>query len=299
MSKNGTLCCVPATIDLNHVRVFVTVRATGSFAAAAEKLGVPRSTVSRAVASLETALGARLFHRTTRKVSMSTAGLAFYDSVGPSMGMLEASLAELPQQAEVPIGTLRVTTTADLGVAVLGEATARYLSRYPGTRVEAILSTGVVDLVEEGFDLALRVSSQQLQGDSLVAQRVGSYSLCLYASPIYLARRREPRTLGELSEHEFVGLSPARFGIKGVTSRVESNDFFYYRALLEAGAGIGLLPSFLASSAIASGALARVLPRWTAAPGSVHIVQPSRKHQPRKVTAFREVLLELLRQRSL
>lgn len=299
MIQNGILWCVNASIDLNHLRAFVAVHTLGSFSAAAERLGVPRSTVSRSVAALEAALGARLLHRTTRKVSTSSAGLALYDSVGQSLGTLESSLAELPGQSEVPTGTLRVTTTGDLGVAVLAEATARYLHRYPGTRVEANLSTSVVDLVRDGFDLALRVTGGRLRGSSLVVQRVGSYALCLYASPSYLARRREPRTTSELLEHEFVGLRPALVGLKGVVSRVDSNDFFFYRELLVTGAGIGLLPSFFAASAVASGALVRVLPRWVAPSGSVHIVQPSRRHQPRKVTAFRELLLETLRHRPL
>jgi DNA-binding transcriptional LysR family regulator len=295
----GILCCVDAPVDLNHLRVFVAVHMTGSFAAAAGKLAVSRSTVSRSIAALEAALGARLFHRTTRKVSTSTAGLALYDSVGRSIGALESSLAGMPVESADVTGTLRVTTTTDLGVALLGEVTARYLARHPGTRVEAKLCNEVLDLVQDGLDLAIRVSRDRLAGSSLVAQRVGSFSLRLYASPIYLARRRAPRTLEELREHEYVGLQPARYGLTQLESRVHSNDFFFYRELLRAGAGIGLLPPFLASSDVLSGVLTPLLPQWTSPPESVYVVQPSRENQPRKVSAFRELLVETLRQHPL
>jgi DNA-binding transcriptional LysR family regulator len=298
-TESGILCRVDAPVDLNHLRVFVAVHTTGSFAAAAEKLCVTRSTVSRSIAALEAAVGARLFHRTTRKVSTSSAGLALYDSVGRSIGALESSLARLPVESAAVTGTLRVTTTTDLGVALLGEVTARYLARYPGTRVEANLCNEVLDLVREGLDLAIRISRDRLVGGSLVAQRVGSFSLRLYASPIYLARRRAPRAPEELREHEYVGLPPARYGLTQVESRVHSNDFFFYRELLRAGAGIGLLPPFLASSDVLSGVLTPLLPQWTSPAESVYVVQPSRENQPRKVAAFRELLVETLRQRPL
>ncbi len=288
-----------APIDLNQLRAFVAVHTTGSFAAAAAKLGVPRSTVSRAVSSLESAIGARLFHRTTRKVSTTTAGMALYDSVASPLGALQATLAELPRQAEVPTGTLRVTTTADLGATVVAEVTARYVKRYPNTRVEVDLRTDIVDLVGEGFDLALRVTTKRFRDSSLLIQRVGSYALRLYASPVYLARRGEPRTVSDLSEHAFVGLDPKLLKLTGIESLVDSGDFFFCRELLRAGTGIGALPPFMAAPEIAAGELVHVLPRWTAPTGTVYIVQPSRKHLPAKSRAFRDLLIELFQERTL
>ncbi len=288
-----------ASIDLNQLRVFVAVHETGSFAAAAAKLGIPRSTVSRSVSGLESVIGARLFHRTTRKVSTTTAGLALYDSVAAPLSALQASLAELPRHAEVPTGTLRVTTTADLGATVVAEVTARYVKRYPSARVEVDLRTDIVDLVGEGFDLALRVTTKRFRDSSLLVQRVGSYALRLYASPVYLARRGEPRTISDLGNHSFVGLDPNQLKLAGIESRVDSSDFFFCRELLRAGTGIGALPPFLAAAEIAAGELVQVLPRWAAPTGTVYIVQPSRKHLPAKSRAFRDLLVELFQERTL
>ena len=287
-----------APIDLNLVRAFAAVHDGGSFSAAALKLGVPRSTVSRSVASLESALGVRLFQRTTRKVATSTAGLALYDRLMPSLSALEASLAEVPEHEEVPSGTLRITTTVDLGAAVLAEATARFINRYPEVNVDVQLSNQIVDLVRDGFDLALRISTGRAASSTLVAQKVGSISLRLWASPAYLARRGEPKSIAELKDHQWLG-DDNRFGLRHAKPRLFVNDMFFLRETIKAGAGIGPLPGFLTDAEVAAGTLVPVLPKWAAPTGTVHLVQPSRKHQPRKVTAFRDVLVELLRQRPL
>ena len=156
------------TIDLNLVRVFVAVHETGSFSGAASRLSVPRSTVSRAVASLEAELGVRLFQRTTRQVSTSSAGLALFERVAPSLGTLEASLASLPEQRDVPSGVVRITSTVDLGVAVLAEASKRFTERYPDVRVEVRLTNGLVNMIAEGFDqLTEAFSASVLTGGAM------------------------------------------------------------------------------------------------------------------------------------
>jgi DNA-binding transcriptional LysR family regulator len=297
-----------ATIDLNLIRAFVTVRDTGSFSAAALRLGVPRSTVSRAVASLEASLGTRLFNRTTRRVSASTAGIALYDRVAPALVALEGSLADLPESEEVPSGILRITSTVDLGTALLAEASARFTARFPGTQVDVHLSNKVVDLVRDGMDLALRVSAKPLRDSSLVARKVGALSLQLYAAPSYLLRKGTPRIATELRHHEWVsyrGGQQALLGsqlaklIAGARHRIVGDDMSFIREALKAGGGIGTLPSFIADNEVAAGTLVRVLPRWTGQTGNVYLVQSSRKHTPRKITAFRDLLIEMLRQRPL
>ncbi len=293
-----------ATIDLNLVRAFVAVHATGSFSAAAERLGVPRSTVSRAVAALEASLGVRLFHRTTRSVSPSTAGDALFDRVAPPLLALEGSLGDLPERESVPSGLLRVTTTADLGAALLAAACARFTERYPQTRVEAHLGAQLVDLVRDGFDLALRVLVTPPRDSSLVARKVGVIDLQLHASPAYLARRGTPREMGDLAAHDWVGYrgqdrlvlsGPAGEAVIEREARIAADDMSFLRAALRAGAGIGPVPLFLAEADVVSGALVPVLPEWVSHTGTVYLVQPGRKHVPRKVTAFGEVLVEVLR----
>lgn len=297
-----------ATIDLNLVRAFAAVRDTGSFSAAAERLGVPRSTISRAIASLEGAVGARLFHRTTRKVSTSTAGAALYDRVAPALLALEGSLADLPEREELPTGTLRVTSTVDLGGAVLAEAAARYTARYPGTRLDVHLGNKVVDLVHGGFDLALRVSSRPLKDSSLVALKVGQLRMQLYAAPAYLLRKGTPRTPQELGAHEWViyrGDQQSLLGsqlsrlVGDARQRIIGDDMSFIREALKAGGGIGALPSFIADAEVTAGTLVRVLPRWQGQSSTVYVVQSSRRNTPPKVTAFRELVAEILRQRPL
>ncbi len=298
MTKNCHLWCVPAPIDLNLVRAFVGVHETGSFSAAAERLGVPRSTVSRAVSALEEATGVLLFHRTTRKVTTTAAGVALFDRVAPSLATLEVSLSDLPDAVEAPTGTLRLTTSVDLGTAVLAEAVARFTARYPEARVEVHLGRAVVDLVREGFDLALRSAPGPLRDSSMVARKIGVVAMQLYASPAYLGRRGTPRSLAELQGHESVALSGARDSPLDA-ARIVCDDKFFAREVMRGGGGIGLLPAYLVDADLASGALVRVLPRWELRRGAVYLVQPGRKHVPARVTAFHALLVELFRQRPL
>jgi len=297
-----------ATIDLNLIRAFVAVRDTGNFSAAAARLGVPRSTVSRAIATLEGTVGARLFHRTTRKVSTSTAGAALYDRVAPSLLALEGSLADLPEREELPSGTLRVTSTVDLGGAVLAEAASRYTARYPGTQIDVHLGNEVVDMVRDGIDLALRVSALPLRDSSLVAQKVGQLRIQLYAAPSYLLRKGTPRAAKDLSLHEWVAYRGGQQALLGTQlskilgdarRRIVGDDMSFIREALKAGGGIGTLPSFIADPEVTAGTLVRVLPRWKGQTSTVYVVQASRKNTPPKVTAFRDLVGEILRQRPL
>ena len=292
-------------VDLNLVRAFAAVHETGSFSAAAARLGVPRSTVSRAVAALETALDVRLFHRTTRRVSTSTAGLALYERSAAPLRALERSLGDMPEREEEPSGALRVASTADLGAAVVAEANARFTARYPGTTVEAHLSNELVDLVQGGFDIALRIPQRPMRDSSLVARRVGTIVIQLYASPAYLARRGAPRGPADLAAHDgvsFRGVPTALQGSgrhrpPGTRVRITCDDMFFAREALKAGGGVGALPAFVAAADVAAGLLVHVLPRWVVHRGPVYLVQPERRHQARKVAAFGAIVAELLRQR--
>jgi DNA-binding transcriptional LysR family regulator len=290
------VCCVSAPIDLNKVRAFVLVHQTSSFTAAAAKLGVPRSTVSRAVTSLEESTGLRLFQRTTRSVSTTPAGRALFDRLMPSLTAIERSLRELPERTPAPSGTLRVTSTIDLGAALLGDVIARYIARHPDMHVDVRLTNAVVDLVKDGFDVALRLASGPLRGKSLVARRVGAVAFGYYASPEYVARRGAPRTLADLDGHDVVALSAEKAPALQ-RARVVSDDKGFVRALLRAGGGIGLLPTYLADEDVVAGRLVRVVPSFEGSSGSIHLVMPSRKHVPSRVTAFRDLVIEVLRRR--
>jgi len=281
-----------APIDLNLLRAFATVHETGSFSAAAAKLGVPRSTVSRAVSALEDVTGAALFHRTTRKVAITEDGRALFERVATSLANLDDALSDLPEQREEPSGHLRVTSTVDLGVVVLAEAVTRFSARYPKVTTEVLLSPNVVDLAREKMDVALRVAPKTLPPGPYVARRVGSVSVQLFASPSYLARRGTPKNTGDLGEHALVGYQRG-------SARVLSEDMLFVREVLRKHGGIGTLPSFLAAEDVVAGLLVRVLPKQEIAAARVYLAMPKRKHVPARVTAFRDLVIEVLRQRPL
>jgi DNA-binding transcriptional LysR family regulator len=291
---------VAAPIDLNLVRAFVIVHETGSFSAAANKLGVPRSTVSRAVSSLEEETGTLLFHRTTRKVTTTRAGISLFDRAQPWLERLEASLRDLPEATPAPSGILRVTSTVDLGSLIFAEAVARYTMRYPETSVEVSLTGRTVDLVKEGFDLALRHARGPVPGANYVTRKLGTVALQLFAAPDYLTRRGTPRTIADLHEHDIVTIGAAPIKLPGGKTlpgktRIGSDDKAFARAVLRAGAGIGALPTYLVMDDVTNGHLVRVLPSLEVATGSLHIVMPSKKHVPNRVTAFRDLLVEMFR----
>jgi DNA-binding transcriptional LysR family regulator len=174
--------------------------------------------------------------------------------------------------------------------------------------VDVQLTPAVVDLVREGIDLAVRVVQHRLRGASLVARRVGTVTVQLYASPSYLARRGTPRDPGDLAAHDGIAFrgpaamqpsAGARARRSAARPRVTCDDMFFAREVVRAGGGVGALPSFIADLDVAAGRLVRVLPRWLVTTGQVYLVRPSRKHVPRAVTAFSDLVLELLHQRPL
>jgi DNA-binding transcriptional LysR family regulator len=244
-------------------------------------------------------MGVLLFHRSTRRVTTTRAGIALFDRVQPWLSRLEQSLRDLPDTAPTPAGTLRVTVSADLGTAVLAEPVARYATRYPDTRVKVQLSPRTVDLAKEGFDLAIRYTrGTQQPGAALVTRKLGAVAFALYAAPDYLARRGLPKSTADLSEHDLVMLGAAKGELPG-RPRVVTDDKLFARAVVRAGGGIGLLPTYLTGDDLSNGTLVRVVSDFVIATGAVYLVMPSNKHMPSKVAAFRDLLLEHFRQHPL
>jgi DNA-binding transcriptional LysR family regulator len=294
-------------MNLDLLPVFDAVARTGSFTAAARELRAPKSSVSRAVARLEADLGVQLFFRTTRKVSPTAAGLDLHERVAPLLRQLAAAVGTLPDREAEPSGELRVTAPTDLGVLFLAEVVTRYAARYPAVSVSLHLTGRVVDLVGEGFDVALRVASR-LADSTLVVRRVAPVVVQLYASPVYLARRGTPRSEADLAAHDWVSFrtGPQRLRIAapreavGVEprARIVADDLLFVRDAVRAGAGIAQLPSFVAEPDVLAGMLVRVLPRHERTVGHLHLVTPAAKQVPRKVAAFRDLVVELLRARA-
>jgi DNA-binding transcriptional LysR family regulator len=209
----------------------------------------------------------------------------------------------LPEQEEAPSGELRLTAPHDMGATFLPEVIARFTLRYPSVRVDCRLTNRNVDLVAEGFDLALRASRKSLADSSLRVRKLGPLEVQLFASPTYLARRGTPRALEDLASHDLVAFRGLEYlkelGLAEKNARVLADDMLFLREAVKAGAGIAILPMFLAQAEVTSGQLVRVLPRFAHASTSLVMLYPRTQHVPRKVSAFRDFLLEFIKGRPL
>ena len=290
-------------MDLNRIAVYARVVEAGSFTAAAAALGVRKSSVSRAVAALEADLGIRLLQRTTRKLSVTDAGRAYYDRVRDALAGLEEGRQVVAALGTEPRGRVRVTAPVDLA-AELATVTAAFLRDHPEVQVEALLTARAVDLVEEGFDLAVRAGA--LGDSSLLARRLGDADLGLFASPAYLRTAGRPRRPADLGRHECV-LHRAAGGVAtwrltgpdgeievAVRGRAETDEFAFVRSMLLAGFGIALAPVLLLQPLVKAGQLERVLPRWASRGSSLHLVWPSRRFEPAAVALYRDALAAAL-----
>ena len=292
-------------MDLNRVSAFVRVVHDGSFTAAAKALGLPKSSISRSVAKLEQDLGIRLLHRTTRQLHLTDAGAAFYERVSRALHDIdEATNAASDTQADLS-GVVRVTAPVDMGVWALAPIVARFIRKHPKIRIELSLTGRVVDLVGEGFDLAVRAGP--LRDSSLIARRVGELQSVAYASPKYLARRGEPKELKDLVQHDCVlfrstsGKSTWELSrLDGSTASVEvtgpvaSDDLSFVRKAALAGCGVAVLPTFFCARAERTGTLVRVLTDWALNGAVLHLAYPSARFVPQRVAVLREYfMLEL------
>ncbi len=293
---------VRATLD--DIRAFVAVVEEGSFSAAARVLGVPKSSVSRRVAHLEQSLATKLLQRTTRKLRLTDAGQSYFERCRRAFEQLHDAEQTLEHLQAEPRGVLKVTAPASFGYVALSGLIEAYNRRYPDVMVVVDLSNRMVDLVAEGYDVAIRAGP--LVDSTMVARRVLADGFVLVASPDYLERRGRPATLAELAQHdcllfrgEDVRTTWTLHGPAGVESvvagaRLVSNDLKFLAAAAERGAGITLLPLLTGRDGIASGKLERVLPQYSSEPGSISVVYPSATHLSPKTRAFVEMAVEYL-----
>lgn len=284
---------------LDEIAMFARVAASGTLAEAARQLGVPKSTLSRAIARLEDAKGVQLVQRGARSISLTEAGRRFFTQVAPHLGALDEATLAMGKEPEHIQGTLRVSAPASSG-DLLGDLFVRFGARHPGIRLEIELSQRQVDLVREGFDLALR-GTPKMPGDALVARKIFSADLRLFASPSYVAWRGAPRTTEDLGGHDLVSylpvfarreVQPEALGRAFAGARAATNEMDMLRCMLRAGAGIGPLTATHAAGDLARGTLVRVLPEWSHGFGALYVVHPAARHVPRKVAALRDFLVE-------
>lgn len=270
-------------MELDLIRIFVKVVQNGSFSRAALLLKRPKSTVSKAVARLEQESGAKLLLRTTRRLTLTPAGEAFYGSAAPAVQALEEAQKSLEGQDGILSGRVKLTAPDDFGGDLVAPVLAGLTREFPGLSFEVIYSEEVLDLVKDGIDLAVRIG--KLPPSALRAKRVGDITMIPVAAPSYAPARklREPAALKGLdilsyNERSLEGAWALRNGRQSanvkVHPRVSCNQMLSLLELAVGGAGVGLLPDYLCRAPIAEGKLLRVLPGWAGPALPVHLVMP-------------------------
>jgi len=291
-----------------EMRAFAAVVDAGSFVRAADALNLSKTAVSRLVGDLEERLGARLLQRTTRKLSLTAEGGVFYERCRQLLDGVAEAEAELSSQAGEAIGQLRLNVPVTFGLLHLAPLWPAFMALHPKVELDITLSDRLVDLVDEGYDLAVRIA--RLQTSSLVSRQLTSTRLILCASPAYLQRHGTPAHPSELAQHAVFAYSLLASGDQwtfdgpdGPVSvkvaprmRTNSGDTCCTAALQHQG--IVLQPSFLVGAHLASGALVEILPQFRSHELGVYAVYPSRKHLTPKVRALIDFLADAFRMRA-
>ncbi|MET0983000.1 MAG: LysR family transcriptional regulator [Telluria sp.] len=285
-----------------EMKVFSSVVEAGSFTGASRTLDMSKAAVSRYVAELEERLGVRLLHRTTRKLSPTTEGEIFFARCRELLGNLDEVEAEITSRSGEASGLLKVNVPVTFGLMHLAPLWPAFLARHPKLGLDITLSDRVVDLVEDGFDLAVRIG--QLPSSTLISRKLASTRMVVCASPGYLERRGEPAQPDELLRHDVVSYSLFSSGenwnftgpdgevsVK-VAPRVRTNSGDTCRAFALAHQGIILQPTFIVGADLAHGRLREVMPGYRSTELGVYAVYASRKFVSPKVRLLIDFLVE-------
>jgi len=275
------------------MQTFAAVVDAGSFVRASDALGMSKAAVSRQVGELETRLGVRLLHRTTRKLSLTEEGEVFHARCRELLGALAEAEAELTARSGQAVGLLKVSAPVSFGLLHLAQLWAGFLAAHPNVSLEVALSDRMVDLVEEGFDVAIRIA--RLPSSSLVSRKLSTTRMVLCASPRYLQEHGTPEHPSDLAAHQVLAYTLLTTGdaweFEGpegpvtvkVTPRMHTNSGDTCRAAALGHQGIILQPTFLIGEDLRSGALVEVLPQYRSLELGIYALYPTRKHVLPKV----------------
>ncbi|MBN3724060.1 LysR family transcriptional regulator [Burkholderia sp. Ac-20379] len=290
--------------NLNGIVAFVRTAETLSFVAAGHKLGISASAVGKSIARLERSLGVRLFHRTTRRVTLTEEGRHFHERCHRILEDLREAEAMLSEAAQTPRGRLRVSLPV-IGYRFLLPVLPAFSARYPDIELDLDFNDRLVDVVEGGFDAVIR--SGTLSDSSLMSRRLGPFRFVLCASPDYAARAGVPHSLDDLGAHDCVryrfpttgklqpwALLPGGEEPPGLRTAMTCNNMEALRGAVIAGFGIGFMPDFLTRDALASGTLIEVLAAHTLAPGQFSVLWPSSRQLSPKLRVFVDFMCEHL-----
>ncbi|MEM5318273.1 LysR family transcriptional regulator [Paraburkholderia sp. JHI869] len=294
-------------MDLFHMmRVFVRIAEEGSFTAAAQRLEITTAHASRSIGQLETHLGARLLHRSTRRVALTDAGHRYLERCQRILAYVDEAEAEAAETQVRPRGKLHIHATTSFGQAYVVPAVVRYRENNPSVSVDLTLSNHVPDLLDEGYDIAFQLSLSDLPDSALVSHRLGVVRSVLCAAPEYLNARGTPRTTDELEGHACLQLFTSVFprdrwnlecpnGL--VTVELPQPDFQVnvpdaLGSALRQGIGIGALPLSTALPALRAGALVRVLPEYQLQKLTAYVLYASRQYLDAKIRTFIDFVRE-------
>lgn len=288
---------------LDSMEAFVAVAEHHSFSEAARRLNLSKSVISRQVSALEAQLGARLFHRTTRSLSLTEVGQAYYDRCSHILADIEEANLSVSSLQQAPRGRLRVNAPMSFSVLHLAPLLPVFLERYPQIDLDIAMNDRVINLIDEGFDLAVRIG--KLVDSSLIARHLAPARIVLCASPDYIRRHGSPATPDDLAGHaclsysnmtspdEWVFLRPdGQRKMVQVKSRLRANNGDTLREAALAGAGLVILPSFIVGRDLQAGGLVSLLASYLPQETGIYAVYPHNRHLSPKVRAFVDFLAE-------
>ncbi|KIQ82872.1 LysR family transcriptional regulator [Aeromonas sp. L_1B5_3] len=268
-------------VDLELMGLFATVVEQGSFTRAAELMGMPKSSVSQKISRLEAQLGVRLLQRTTRRLSLTPQGEVYVEHCQGLLTLARSANLAMARLRSAPAGRVRITAPEATGTLLLGRILAEFRALYPEVVLELTLSDEQLDLVGEGYDLALRAAP--LKDSSLICRRIGQVPRHLVAAPAYLAAHGMPQQLSDLGRyaclvHSALPLWPLQEGGWRPLGACISNSLLALRELAINEGGIALLPHHVCEGDLASGRLQKVLPELAVPPNPFYLIYPSREH---------------------
>ncbi|ELY4159478.1 LysR family transcriptional regulator [Cronobacter turicensis] len=285
--------------QLQDMALFALVAETGSFTAAAQKAGLPKSSVSQRISQLEAHVGLRLLNRTTRTLSLTFAGEHYLVHCREMLDASERADLAVQRLRDNPSGRLRITSPAGIGATLLARMNAEFLARYPDITLEVFISDDVRDLVMEGFDVALRTGKPQ--DSSLIGRKIGHCPRYLLASPAYLAQHPPLTHPAQLAEHRVIVhrawtewlLQRDRELYRCHLNQMHQTDnLLYARESALAGAGVTLLPAFLLDDTLKQGTLINILPEWNVTGNDLYLVYPGRKLNAPALVSYINFALE-------
>ena len=293
--------------SLTDIAVFVQVVDSGSFTAAAERLEISKSVVSKYVSRLEDRLGARLLNRTTRRLSLTEVGHVFYERSRKGLADIEDAELEVSRMQGTPRGTLRLNTPMSFGIMHIAPGLAEFMRQYPDVTVDMNLNDRIVDVIDEGYDVSIRIA--ELPDSSLVARRLAPCRHAIVAAPEYLEAHGTPRTPAELQDHNIITYryqesaqewhfhaADNKASAVPVAGSLTVDNSLAIRAALLAGVGIGRTPTFVVGEDIREGRLVSLLKGYETLEVSIYLVYAQRRHMSPKVRAFLDFMAARIRE---